>query len=238
MTRVVTKSTPACWFLPPSLLAAYGASRFHLAEPGAQRTRGDDLDAGLEQVVPVLDVLRLPLRTTSDHRTEQDALRDVGVPLRRDLAGLHQARDVGFDGEVDDVGGLAVHHGPGLVAGGAVGGGDRDTLAVGVAANAGMILLQPGSHRVGHQGQGGVGVGPATAGDVTLAPPPQAASTVAVAAIARDGAPAAQGDGAGMDMCFSGLSRCGCPGYARHADEGVQQKCHDHQQLRTDRGQR
>ena len=101
-------------FLPPSLLAAYGASRFHLADPELSGLGVIDLEPRLQQVVPVLDVLRVALaHDQRNHRTERDALGGVGVPVLGDLVGLDQPGDVGLDREVDDVGGLAVDDGRG-----------------------------------------------------------------------------------------------------------------------------
>ena len=82
----------------------------------------DDLDARLEQVVPVLDALGVALADDDGHdRAERDALVLVGVPVVVDQPGVDEAGDVGLDGEVDDVGlgaGLDLAR---LVARGAVG---------------------------------------------------------------------------------------------------------------------
>ena len=141
-----------------------------LGRAGAQRARGDDLEAGLQQVVPVLDVLRVALADDQrNHRTERDALGGVGVPVLGHLVGLDQAGDVGLDREVDDVGGLAVDDGPRLVAGGAVGRGHGDALALLGGRERRDDLAPAGfGHRVGDQGQRGFGVAAlvAPAGDV------------------------------------------------------------------------
>ena len=140
-----------------------------LGRAGAQRARGDHLEAGLQQVVPVLDVLRVALADDEGHhRTERDALGGVGVPVLGDLVGLDQPGDVGLDGEVDDVGGLAVDDAARLVAGGAVGRRHGDALALG-GGGEGRDDLAPAwlRHGVGHQGQRGVGRGlVAATGDV------------------------------------------------------------------------
>ena len=150
-------------------LGGVGRQQVPLRRSGAQRAGRDDLDARGEQVVPVLDVLRVALaHHQGHHRPERDPLGDVGVPFRRDLAGLDQPGDVGLDREIHDVGRLAVHHAAGLVTGGAVGRGDRHALAFG-GVGEGRDDLAPARlrHGIGHQGQGGVGLAvAATAGDV------------------------------------------------------------------------
>ena len=130
-----------------------------LCRAGAQRARRDHLEAGLQQVVPVLDVLRVALADDQrNRRAERDALGGVGVPVLGHLVRLDQAGDVGFDGEVDDVGGLAVDDGPGLVTRGAVGRGHGHALAL-VGGRERRDDLAPArfGHRVGDQGQRGFG---------------------------------------------------------------------------------
>ena len=130
-----------------------------LRRAGAQRARGDDLEPGLQQVVPVLDVLRVALANDQrNHRAERDALGGVGVPVLGHLVGLDQAGDVGLDGEVDDVGGLAVDDAAGLVTGGAVGRRHRDALALrGGGERRDDLAPARLGHRVGDQRQRGVG---------------------------------------------------------------------------------
>ena len=96
----------------------------------AERVRGDDLDARLEEVVPVLDALGVALADDDGHdRPERDPLVLAGVPALVDQPCVDQTRDVGLDGEVDDVGGCAGLDLARLVARGAVGLLEGDSLA-------------------------------------------------------------------------------------------------------------
>ena len=138
-----------------------------------QRAGRDDLDSGCKKVVPVLDVLRIPLADhQGDHRSERDALGDIGIPVGSDLAGLDQSGDIRFDGEVHDVGGLTVDDSPGLIARGAIGGRHVDALAFRRCRKRRNDLAPAGfGNRIGHQGQGGIGFrSVAAAGDVAGSP--------------------------------------------------------------------
>src|SRR3954451_505099 len=55
---------PAFGFLPPSLFAAYGASRFHFAEPELNGFGVTTSTPGLRRSSHVVMCLGLPLRTT------------------------------------------------------------------------------------------------------------------------------------------------------------------------------
>src|SRR6516162_4386862 len=59
------KSMPACGLLPPSLLTAYGASRFHLAEPELSGLGVTTSMPGRNRSSQSLMFFGLPLRTTS-----------------------------------------------------------------------------------------------------------------------------------------------------------------------------
>ena len=178
---------PACWFCAAVALGGVGRQQVPLGRAGAQRARGDHLEARLQQVVPVLDVLRVALADDQrNHRTEGDALGGVGIPVLGHLVGLDQPGDIRLDREVDDVGGLAVDDGPRLVAGGAVGRRHGHALALLGGGERRDDLAPSGfGHRVGDQGQRGLGARPASPPPATsLDPPPHAASRVAVVASA------------------------------------------------------
>ena len=184
------------------ILAAVALERIRrqqvpLGRAGAQRARGDHLDARLQQIVPALDFLRVALADHQrDHRAERDALGDVGVPVGGDLVGLDQTRHVGLHREVHQVGGLAVGHRAGLVTGGAVGGGDGEVLA-GRGGLEGRDDLAPARlrHRVGDQVQGGLGVLLARARDV---------AGTAAAAGGQDGRGGGDGRGGSPAACGGG----------------------------------
>ena len=114
---------PPAGLRPPPLLAAYGASRFHFAEPELSGLGVTTSTPGRNRSSQSLMFFGLPLRTTSV-TTDPN-----GMPLLAsvsqsagDLAGLDQSVDVGLNREVHDVGRLSRHHAAGLIAGGAVGG--------------------------------------------------------------------------------------------------------------------
>src|SRR3954471_1438512 len=140
------KSSPACAFLPPSLLAAYGANRFHLAEPELSGLGVTTSIPGFSKSSQSLMFFGLPLRTTSE-TTDPNGMPLVAsafqslatlLPLTRRLtsgstekltmsAGLPSttARDWSPEAPYDVV--------------------TATPLPSGVAAKAGMILLHPGS---------------------------------------------------------------------------------------------
>src|SRR6478736_3222902 len=72
-----------------------------LRRAGAERVRRDDVDPRLEQVVPVLDPLRVALADHDGHdRAERDSLLRARVPACVDQSGVDQPGHVGLDGEV------------------------------------------------------------------------------------------------------------------------------------------
>ena len=64
-TNLLTKFTPAWLFLPPSLLTAYGASRFHLAEPELSGLGVMTSTPGRNRSSQSLMFFGLPFRTTN-----------------------------------------------------------------------------------------------------------------------------------------------------------------------------
>src|SRR6478752_301236 len=95
---------PGGLVLAPVALGGVGGEQVPLRRARAERVGGDHLDAGLEQVVPVLDALGVALADDDrDDRSERNSLVRVVVPLRVDEAGVDEACHVGLDGEVDEV---------------------------------------------------------------------------------------------------------------------------------------
>ncbi|CPZ58032.1 Uncharacterised protein [Mycobacteroides abscessus] len=135
-----------------------------LGRTGTQRAGADDLEAGLQQIVPVLDVLRVALaHNQSHHRPKRDTAECVLIPVRGNLLGLDQPGDIRLHREVHDVGGLAALDPTGLVAGGTVGLGDLDALTglCGVEGRNDLAEARLGN-RIGHQGERGVGISAST----------------------------------------------------------------------------
>src|SRR5207247_6452609 len=83
------------------------AVRGHDVLAGATRgewVRRDHLDAGLEEVVPRLELLRVAVAYDEHHDGARDhAVIRVLVPARRDEMLLHERGDVGLERERDDV---------------------------------------------------------------------------------------------------------------------------------------
>jgi hypothetical protein len=103
-------------------LRAVGGQHVPARAARGERVGREDLDARLEQVVPVLMFFGLPLRTTNDDdRVGDDALVSGSSAQSRRRGRLRRARDVGLEREGDDVGLQAGLDGAALVAGGAVG---------------------------------------------------------------------------------------------------------------------
>ena len=128
------------------LLAAYGASRFHFAEPELNGLGVTTSTPGLSRSSQSLMPLGLPLRTTMV-TTEPNGMPLVASAFQSsvDQAGVDQAGDVGLDGEVDDVGRGAGRRPC------ATGrprrrrtAGTATPLPASVALNAGMSLSKPG----------------------------------------------------------------------------------------------
>src|SRR5690606_18997325 len=108
----------------------------------------DDLDAGLDDVLPGPDVLRVALtHDEHDDRLADDALVLARVPVPGDDPGVDEARDVALEREVHVVGLEAVRDGAALVPGGAVRRLPRDALAV---LRLGPQLLGRVVARLGH----------------------------------------------------------------------------------------
>ena len=132
--------------MPPLLLAAYGASRFHFAEPELNGLGVTTSTPGLSRSSQSLMPLGLPLRTTMV-TTEPNGipLCVARVPARVDQSGVDQPGDVGLDREVHEVGLGAGRDLARLVARGAVGLLELHALArPSVAVKAGISLSKPG----------------------------------------------------------------------------------------------
>ena len=85
-----------------------------------ERVGSDDLDIRAKEVVPALDLLRVPVaHDEHDDRVRHHALVRLLLPLRIDDVG-HERVDVGSEREGDDVGVEAGLDGPCLLPGGAV----------------------------------------------------------------------------------------------------------------------
>src|SRR6266511_864622 len=99
-------------------LAPLRAVRGHHVPAGAargERVRRDHVDARLDQVFPVLDVLRVAVADDEDDdRARDEALVLVLVPRLVDETGGDERVEVGLQRQVDDVRGLAGDHGAGL----------------------------------------------------------------------------------------------------------------------------
>ena len=132
-SRSLVMYSSASASLPPAPTTwAQAARMFHFAEPDEAGFGRDDLDAGLDQVVPALDVLGVALTDHEGHdRGGDDALGLVVLPVLGDQAGVDETLHVGLEGEVHDVGVEAALDGAALVAGGAVRRLEGDALAVG-----------------------------------------------------------------------------------------------------------
>ena len=124
---------PAFGSLPPSLFSAYGASRFHFAEPELNGLGVTTSRPGWSRSSQVLMFFGLPLRVTIvTTEPNGDALVLAGVPVVGDEARVDELRDVGLDGEVHDVGREPGRDLARLVARRAVGLAERHALAGGV----------------------------------------------------------------------------------------------------------
>src|SRR4051812_32084141 len=112
-------------------LAAVGRHHVPARAAARERVRRDHLDARLREVLPLRDVLGVALaRHEDDDRVGDHALVLVLVPALVDEAAVHQPRDVGLERELDHVGLEAAVDRAALVAGGAVGLGERHVLAL------------------------------------------------------------------------------------------------------------
>src|SRR5438105_2240793 len=84
---------------------------------GCERVRRHDLDARLDEVLPVADVLRVAVpEHEDDDRAGDHPVPGVLVPARADEVRLHEGGDVRLERERDDVGVQSVHDRLGLVA--------------------------------------------------------------------------------------------------------------------------
>src|ERR1700739_50871 len=112
------KPSPAWGSSPPTLLTTYGASRFHFAEPELSGLGVMTSTPGRSRSSQPLMFLGFPGRTT---RVTTDpngmplvasfsqSLETLPALTSRVMAGPQgESGDGGLDGEVDDVGGLAV----------------------------------------------------------------------------------------------------------------------------------
>ncbi|MPM66821.1 hypothetical protein SDC9_113733 [bioreactor metagenome] len=107
--------------LPPVARGGVRGEQVPLCRAGAERVGRDDVDAGAEQVTPVMDVLRVARADDHHHhRGDRRAVVGPGAPRGVDHAGVHQPGEVGGDGEAHHVGGGAGDDLAGLVAGGPV----------------------------------------------------------------------------------------------------------------------
>ena len=114
--------------------ARIGREQVPLRRAGGRRIGRDDLDAGGEQVVPVLQVLRVSCAGdegddgAEGHRALRFIVGDVLLPVLVDEAFLHQPGDVRLEGEIHQVGGDVAGDLAGLVARGTVGLGESGVL--------------------------------------------------------------------------------------------------------------
>jgi hypothetical protein len=114
--------------LPPR---AVGGHHVPAGTAGGERVRRDHLDAGLQQVVPAADVLRVAVTDgEDDDRVGDDAAVGLPVPLRIDEARLDELVDVRRQRQRDDVSLQACLDSAGLVARSAVRLGERDVVAL------------------------------------------------------------------------------------------------------------
>ncbi len=103
---------------------------FQRAPPDVNGFGRDDLDAGADQVVPALDVLRVAVANDEDDDGVRDhALVRLLLPLRVDLARGDELVHVGGERQRDDVGVEARLHRSRLLTGRAVGLREVDVLA-------------------------------------------------------------------------------------------------------------
>jgi hypothetical protein len=108
--------------LPALGRKAVGGEQVPLRGAGAERVRREHLDAGLEQVVPGADVLRVAFaHDERDHRGGHEPLVLAVLPGRLDEPGVDEPGHVRLGGERDDVGLLAGLDGARLIAGRAEG---------------------------------------------------------------------------------------------------------------------
>src|SRR5829696_6369141 len=136
-------------------LGAVGRHDVPAGPTGGERVGGDDLDPRLDQVIPGPNVLGVALTGDQDHhRVGDHALVGVGVPVLGDQAGVDQLGHVRLQRQRHHVGGQAAFHGPGLVAGAAVGLADADALAsIGLLEARDERLIGLPGGRVGDQRQ-------------------------------------------------------------------------------------
>ena len=114
---------------------------FHWAPPDVNGFGVITSTPSFEQVVPGLDVLRVPGPDgEDDHGVRDHSVVVVLVPVRVDQARVDEGGHVGLEGEGDDVGRQPFLDGAPLLAGGCVGLLEVEALAVvGVSWKAGMI---------------------------------------------------------------------------------------------------
>jgi hypothetical protein len=113
-------------------LPTIGAEQVPLRGPRGAGVRRHDADAGLDEVRPALDVLRVALADgDDDDGRRDDALVGAAAPRRVDLAGLGDVVDVRRQRERDEVRLLAGDDRAALRAAGAVRPLERDAVAGG-----------------------------------------------------------------------------------------------------------
>ena len=129
---------------------------FHWAPPDVNGIRRDHFDAFLQQVVPGLDVLRVPGPDGEDHdRVREDPVVVVLVPVRSDHARLDEGVHVRLEGGVEEVGRQPFLDCVPLLARGGVGLLELDACAgVGVLEHRDELLVGLTRRRVGDEGEG------------------------------------------------------------------------------------
>src|SRR3954447_1668455 len=111
-------------------LCAIGGHDVPTRATRCERVRLDHLDAGLDQVVPGLDVLRVALANGERHdRVGDHALLRASFPAGRDLLRVDELVDIGRQRECDDVGRQAGDDRARLVTRPSVGLGEAHALA-------------------------------------------------------------------------------------------------------------
>src|SRR6478736_2556354 len=136
-------------------LGAVGGHQVPLRRARRERVGREHAEPGLEQVGPRVDVLRVALADDQrDDRLRDQALVGVVGPVLGHEAVADQAVHVGRQREGHDVGRQAVLDGAALVAGGAIGLGERDALAgVGLLEAGDDLVVDDLRRRVGDQRQ-------------------------------------------------------------------------------------
>ena len=117
-----------------------------------------DLDAVLDEIVPALDPLRVPLsHHEDDDRVGDHALVLAGIPVGGDDSRLDEARHVRLEREGDDVGLEAGLDGAALLAGARVRLVELDPLARAGLVEVDQLGVRLARRRVGDEANGAAG---------------------------------------------------------------------------------